>query len=73
VIDLRGAPTSVPFLTSSGWGLWSPAEYEASVDGTAVSVRCTDGGIEFGDGISPIAGQTLTLTSCTPRVVLTTG
>ena len=98
--------TSVPFLASSGWGLWSqegdelvmtctggrldlhrlsvvggldeaadecPAEYEASVDGTAVSVRCTDGGIEFRDGISLNAGQTLTLTSRTPRVVLTTG
>ena len=98
--------TSVPFLASSGWGLWSqegdelvmtctggrldlhrlsvvggldeaadecPAEYEASVDGTAVSVRCTDGGIECRDGISLNAGQTLTLTSRTPRVVLTTG
>jgi non-lysosomal glucosylceramidase len=98
--------TSVPFLASSGWGLWSqegdqlvmtctggrldlhrlsvvggldeapdecPAEYEASVDGTAVSVRCTNGGIDFRDGISLIAGQTLTLTSRTPRVVLTTG
>lgn len=78
--------TAVPFLASSGWGLWSQegdqlviactggrldlhrltvvggaAEYDASVDGTAVPARRTTAGIQFAHGIRLIAGQTLTL------------
>jgi non-lysosomal glucosylceramidase len=82
--------TSVPFLASSGWGLWSQrgdelvlactggrldlhrltvaggpadcdAEYGACVDGTAVPSRRAGAGIEFPDGITLIARQTLTL------------
>jgi non-lysosomal glucosylceramidase len=84
----RRPQTAVPFLASSGWGLWSregdelvmacaggwldlhrltvvggAADYEASVDATAVPARCTDAGIEFPDGITLIAGQMLTLTT----------
>ena len=36
-------------------------EYHASVDGTAVSTRCTDAGIEFPAGTRLIAAQTLIL------------
>ena len=37
------------------------AEYDASVDGTAVPTRCASSGIEFPDGIRLLAGQILTL------------
>jgi hypothetical protein len=37
------------------------AGYHVCVDGTAVPARCTDGHIEFPDGIRLTAGQVLTL------------
>jgi non-lysosomal glucosylceramidase len=83
---LRRPGTAVPFLASTGWGLWSQkgdelvmacsggwldlnrltvvggaAEYDASIDGTAVPARCANAGIEFPGGIRLIAGQVLTL------------
>jgi uncharacterized protein (DUF608 family) len=41
--------------------LGGAGEYHASVDGTAVSTRCTDAGIEFPAGTRLIAAQTLIL------------
>jgi hypothetical protein len=57
VMACAGGRLDVRRLTVVG----STANFDASVDGTAVPARNTDGGIEFPAGITLIAGQMLTL------------
>ena len=57
VMTCTGGSLDVRRLTVVG----STANFDASVDGTAVPARCTEGSIEFLDGMTLIAGQMLTL------------
>jgi len=57
VMACNGGRLDVHRLTVVG----GATDYDASVDGKALSTRCTDGGIEFPDGIRLLAGQILTL------------